>query len=334
MAGTTPLAVELLVLAAAGGVFGASIGALPSFALAGLFVIVGEVADYVATAAGGGLPIDITASIGFGVVLGPHVAFGGGAAALAYAARRGYADGIDAKDVTRGLGNRPDVLAVGAAFGVVGHLLASVATGIALPVDPVALGVVGSALLHRAIFGYSVIGRWTGPRRMTPTVEPQPDGGASPEPWLSYQHAWLEVAVLGIAAGLLGAYVAYLTASPFLAFGLSVIALGMLCAGTARIPVTHHMTLPASTAALALAGPGALTPNAVAASVPLGSALVLGALFGLLGGLAGEALQRFTYAPAETHLDPPAASIVVTTLCLALLATVGLLPSAVWIPTL
>ncbi len=323
------MTLELLVLAAAGGAFGASIGALPSFALAGLFVVFGEVADLTADAAGANLPVDITGSIGFGVVLGPHVAFGGGAAALAYAAKRGYVNGIDAKAVTRGLGNRPDVLAVGGAFGVAGHLVATASAGLSVPVDPVALGVVGSALLHRAVFGYSLVGARPFGLGAAPA---RADGGPAADHWLPYQQGWAAVAGLGVVMGLLGAYVAYLTASPFLAFGLSVVALALLCADVSRIPVTHHMTLPASTAALALAGPGAFTPATVAGGVPLGAALFVGAAFGLVGGLAGEALQRVFYARAETHLDPPAASIVVTTLAIALLAMAGILPSAVWIP--
>jgi hypothetical protein len=66
--------------------------------------------------------------------------------------------------------------------------------------------------------------------------------------------------------------------------------------------------------------------------VPLGEALLLGALFGATGALAGEVLQRVFYAHAETHLDPPAASIVLTTVLIALLSWAGLLPSAAWIP--
>jgi len=325
------LAVDLLVLAAAGGAFGASIGALNSFALAGLVVVLGELSGYVATAAGVTLAVDLTDAVGFGVVLGPHVAFGGGAAALAYAARRD--DALDAKAVTRGLGNRPDVLAVGAAFGVLGHLVATGSSALALPVDPVALGVVGSALLHRVAFGYDVVGGGLPDLRRLASREPRADGGRTLDDWLPYQHRWADVSALGVVMGVLGAYLAYLTASPFLAFGLSVTALALLCAGVARVPVTHHMTLPASTGALALAGAGAGTPAAVAAAVPLSHALLAGAVLGLVGGLAGEAIQRVTYAPAATHLDPPAASIVVTSLALGLLAWLGVLPAAVWIPT-
>jgi hypothetical protein len=68
----------MLLAAFAGGAFGASIGALPSFSLAGLMVVVGELYALAARTLGVDvLPVDATASIGFGVVLGPHVAFGG-----------------------------------------------------------------------------------------------------------------------------------------------------------------------------------------------------------------------------------------------------------------
>lgn len=161
------------------------------------------------------------------------------------------------------------------------------------------------------------------------------DGGRpAVEPWLPYQFRWGNVLMLGFVVGVLGAYVAYLTASPFLAFGISVVALVFLNADVADIPVTHHMSLPASTAVLALvdAPAGHLTPSVVIGSVPLGEALLIGAGFGIVGALFGEILQRILYAHAETHLDPPAASIVVTSFLIAVLALVGVLPSSVWIP--
>jgi hypothetical protein len=115
-------ALEMLLAAFAGGAFGAAIGALPAFSLAGLLVILGELYTLTGRTLGvEPLPVDITGSIGFGVVLGPHVAFGGGAAALAYATKRGYLDSDfeyhQAKDITRGLGSNPDVLAVGGYLG-------------------------------------------------------------------------------------------------------------------------------------------------------------------------------------------------------------------------
>ncbi|ELZ25780.1 hypothetical protein C475_09984 [Halosimplex carlsbadense 2-9-1] len=358
------VAVELLVAAFAGGAFGAAVGALPSFSLAGLVVVVGELYAMGVRSLGGAVPVDVTGSVAFGAVLGPHVAFGGGAAAVAYASRRGYlnsaGDAHDAKDVTRGLGSRPDVLAVGGAFGVVGYWVATLAGSLSLPVDPVALGVVVSALAHRVVLGYSVVGapasrlfdmspfeRDRGDESVGadggPSVET--DGGRdaaagastarSVDPWLPYQFRWGEVASLGAVVGVLSAYTAYLTGSAFLAFGITVAVLFLLCAGVAEIPVTHHMALPASTAVVALAGVsgGVPAPGVVAESVSLGVALAVGGAFGVLGGLVGEVAQRVFYAHAGTHLDPPAASIVVTSGVIGALAIAGVLPAAAWVPT-
>ena len=162
------------------------------------------------------------------------------------------------------------------------------------------------------------------------------DGGyPTVQPWLPYQYRWGNVLAHGFVVGVLGAYVAYLTASPFLAFGISVVALAFLNAGVAEIPVTHHISLPASTAVLALvdAPAGDQTPTLVTGAVPLEAALVVGAGFGIVGALFGEVLQRVLYAHAETHLDPPAASIVVTSFLIGVLAMAEVLPSPVWVPT-
>jgi len=345
-------AVGMVAAAAAGGAFGASIGALPAFVLTGLVVVLGEVYALVARVTTAPA-LDITGSIAFGVVLGPHVAFGGGAAAAAYAARKGYLD-VDghfpAKEITRGLGNRPDVLAVGGVFGVLGYWIATAAGTLGLPTDPVALGVVGSAIAHRLAFGYSLIGasgrglldmsafgRASGTEADRPAADDQraESGGEHPvDPWLPYQFDWGQVLALGLVVGTLGGYVAYRTGSAFLAFGLSVVALAFLVAGVAQIPVTHHMSLPASTAVLAsVEGPlSSMTPATVSVALPLWQAVVLGALFGALGALLGELLQRVFYAHAETHLDPPAASIVCTSLVIGLLALLGVFPGSVWVP--
>jgi hypothetical protein len=347
---------ELLLAAFAGGAFGAAIGALPSFSLCGLFVVVGELYELVARTVGVEPLVDITGSVAFGPVLGPHVAFGGGAAAVAYAAGRDSLDAEfeyhDAKLVTRGLGTRPDVLVVGGCFGMFGHLVAQVAGAGGLPTDPVALGVVLSALAHRVVFGYSLIGAAPGrlfdmspfergqtvPEADQPVESVQADGGHARyavEPWLPYQYRWSHVLTIGLVVGILGGYLAVLTGSAFLAFGLSVVALIFVNADVAEIPVTHHMALPASTVVLASvpsSSGGVLAPSTVTAAVPMGEALLLGALFGAIGALAGEVLQRVFYAHAETHLDPPAASIVVTSLLIAVLAWAGLLPGTAWIP--
>lgn len=344
MAGIDPWAVGMLLAAVAGGAFGASIGALPSFSLAGLAVALGELADVVAD--GATLPVDLTGVVGFGV-LGPHVAFGGGAAAAAYFARRETIDPDfpyhQAKAITRPLGGRPDVLAVGGCFGLVGYAIAAGSGAVGLPLDPVALGVVCSALAHRAVFGYSLVGapprHWLdmGPyERSRAGDEPAAADGGRPtvEPWLPYQYRLGHVAGLGAVVGAVGGFLAYLTASPFLAFGTSAAALALLCADVGDVPVTHHMSLPASTGVLALVptAAGDLSPAVVSATVPLSTAVLVGTALGVVGALLGEVAQRALYAHADTHLDPPASSIVATSALIGALAMAGVLPSSVWIP--
>jgi len=84
-----------LIAAFAGGCFGAAIGALPAFCFTGFAVIAGEALTLASvsgapTAEGAeaiSLTSAMTGTIGFGPVFGPHIAFAGGAAAAAYAAR-------------------------------------------------------------------------------------------------------------------------------------------------------------------------------------------------------------------------------------------------------
>ena len=332
----------LLLAAFAGGAFGAALGALPAFCFTGFMVIAGETAVIANVDAG-----SITGSIAFGSVFGPHISFAGGAAAAAYAAKKGYMDfGFDyheAKNIPAALGTKPDVLVVGGLFGILGFIITAISANLAAPWDPIAIAVVLSALAHRLVFGYDVIGdvRGGGILDMTPfereEMRPaQSDAGAmtdggetkqrlATEPWLPHQYEWGNVAMIGLVAGLIGGITALTTGSAFLAFGISAASLTFLNLGVERIPVTHHMTLPASTAALAVTG-GVAEVGAVA--------MVVAGVFGVSGALTGEVVQRVFYAHADTHFDPPAAAIVVNTFFIAVLAIVGVFSTAVWVPTL
>ncbi|MEF8885127.1 MAG: hypothetical protein V5A44_08420 [Haloarculaceae archaeon] len=112
------------------------------------------------------------------------------------------------------------------------------------------------------------------------------------------------------------------TGSAFLAFGISAASLLFLQLGVEQIPVTHHMTLPASTAALAAAPLGLADP----------ALILVAAAFGAYGAVAGEVVQWVFYAHSDTHFDPPAAAIVVATLTIAVFYFAGVFPEAVWIP--
>ena len=330
------LSVELLLAGLAGGLLGAALGALPAFSLAGASIVVGEVVNIVAgdpSPATANTPaaldaVGLTGTVGFGPVLGPHVAFAGGAAAAAYVARDETADTTfryhQAKQISKPLPGAPDVLLVGAAFGLVGVVLAQLTAAAGLPMDPIALAIVVSAFLHRLVLGYPLLGRvWDGFLDMTPYEEGEIHGAAGEmeangsagrqvvEPWQPDHYEWPTVAVLGAGVGLASGYIAQVTGSVFLAFGLTAASLAFYSLGHYSLPVTHHIALPASIVALA-----------VPFADPIG--LVVAALFGVIAALAGEFFERLFYARADTHLDPPAASIVLTSLLITLLVTAGL----------
>jgi len=344
---TLELWLVLLVAGAAGGALGASLGALPSLSVSGLLIVGNELS-------GGGLTGSITGGAsgsipsitGLGPIFGPHVAFAGGIAAAAYAARKGYMDTdfeyFEAKNIARPLGPRPDVMAVGGSFGVFGVLVWQIVRQIGLPLDPIFLAVVLSALAHRLVLGYPLLGSPDGSgwfdmsrfsRRDVDTAamggEVLSGGGQrathgdrlTVEPWLPHQYEWGPVVAIGLVGGVIGAYLAIASGSLFLAFGISAGTLLFLAMGLLDVPVTHHITLPASLGALAFLAGGAT-------SVPM--AIIVGTLFGVVSAVAAEAAQRIFYAHADTHFDPAAAGIVVTTLLIGLLIELNVLGGVAW----
>jgi len=344
---TAQLTVEVVIAGVAGGMIGAAIGGLPALSLAGVVITVGEAATLTGAGTPGEAPgaevfgvdpapleaVGVAGSIGFGPVLGPHVAFAGGVAAAAYLGRRETIDtGFryhQAKKITKPLGSQPDVLLVGGAFGLFGVLVARVVADAGIPVDPVMLTVVLSGFVHRLVFGYPLVGRVRELRSSVLDMTPadrnerwgeeeretsQGTGGRQVvEPWLPEHSDWVQLAVLGTGVGVASGYIALVTGSVFLAFGITAASLLFLAVGLYDLPVTHHMALPASIAALAFF---ADAESAV-------GALFVAGVFGAIGALAGELAQRTLYAHGDTHIDPPAVSIVLTTLLLAVLVAAG-----------
>lgn len=334
----------LMIAAFAGGAFGAAIGALPAFCFTGAMVVAGE------AAAAAGAPGAITGDIAFGPVFGPHISFAGGAAAAAYAAKKGYMDTgngyHEAKNIAYAFGTKVDILVVGGLFGILGLVVQQLSMATGVPWDHIAFTVVVSAILHRVILGYSVIGtvRGSGIFDMTPFEQDKkkPDGAGAvsdkvkeitdrpaTEPWLPHQYTWGSVAFLGLFVGVLGAFIAIQTESAFLAFGISAFSLFFLNLGVEKIPVTHHITLPASTAALAVMATG--DGGALISGVGPEAALIVGAIFGAICALFGEAFQRIFYAHGDTHVDPPAAAITFGILLVGLLYLAGIFGSGSWV---
>ncbi len=356
------LGVEVVLAGLAGGMLGATLGGLAAFSLAGVVITVGEVVGATvrsstvdgATEVFGveATPVDavgLTGALGFGPPLGPHVAFAGGVAAAAYLGRRETFDtGFryhQAKNIGTPLGSAPDVLLVGGAFGVVGVLVARVSAGAGLPVDPVALAIVVSGFLHRLVLGYPLVGRVRDLERsvldMTPFEENdrwgeseyETDQGVAgrqvAEVWLPDHYEWGNVTGLGVAVGVVSGYIALVSGSPFLPFGLAAASLAFLALGRYSVPVVYHIALPAGIAALAV------DPEPVPVLSDPVVGLVAAAVLGVLAALAGELAQRTLYAHGDTHLDPAAVALLLASLAVTLLATVGVFePEAVPYPVL
>lgn len=293
---------------AGGGAFGAAIGALQAFIFTGFLVLAGAL----------GLVADNDTVLNFwafGPIFGPHVAFAGGVGAAAYAARKGYGQ-IEGKDIVTPLISlgRPDVLLVGGLFGMFGYTVNNLVGAIpwfGSTTDTIAFTVILSAIVARLLFGRSgLLGNvpaGSGWSRFSPTEEAN---------WIRYHETFSQNMAIGLVAGLAGAGGSLAFINSFgnspggghtLMFGVSAISLLFLSLGMS-VPVTHHMTLPAAVAAVNF------LPVFDGGMVP---ALLVGAVFGMLGALLGEFFSRFWHIHGDSHIDPPAAAIwPLTTLAL------------------
>jgi hypothetical protein len=293
------ITIVALLASFGGGVFAAAIGTLPAFVFTGFAVIAG-----VAMAGAGGGDAMLT-QVAFGPFLAPHISFGGGAAATAYAARRGLTpNGRDIGVALMGL-NRPDVLLIGGLFGAVGYLCERGLAGLGwVPwTDTIAVTVVLSAIIARLVFGrtglFGRVATGGGQFRTSDAAR-----------WLAWQEKPGQIAVIGVGAGVCSAYAAISLGAEgggaVLGFGIAAASLIFLHSGSS-LPVTHHIALPAALAALA------------------SGSIVVGAVFGVIGALVGEFYSRLFLIHGDTHIDPPAAAIGTTVLLLRLAEANGLM---------
>lgn len=301
-----------ILAAAAGGFFGAAIGALQAFIFTGVMVLVGLVSLIADPSS------PILGSVAFGPAFGPHISFAGGVAAAAYAARK---HDLQGKDIVTPLAKfaQPDVLLVGALFGVFGYFLQKVVAIIpwfGTHTDSVAVTVLTSALVARIVFGRKgVFARNSSGASGWAAYSPSDEGR-----WIEGQERFVPNTVLGVFVGGLGAFVAITIAQalPSIAgstatfmFAVSAVSLIFLTIGI-PVPVTHHITLPAGVAAVAflpIVGGQAW------------AAMLIGIAAGVLGAWIAEVFARLWLAHGDTHIDPPAAAIwPVTTLVLGIAA--------------
>lgn len=284
----------MIIASAAGGLFGAAFGANIVFGFTGIAILFGLA---IAAATGDAWGINYVA---FGPVFGPHITFAAAAAAAAYAAKKGYLEtGRDCNTPLVSI-DKPDVLAVGAAFGVVGYLIQSLVTMIpwfGAHTDSVALTVFISGIIARAMYSDKPVAKWASVL----------EGTTRWVPWQERPGQLITLATgSSVLAGGIGLTIINLEGvNPTLAglahtlpFALSAICILVLALGAA-MPVTHHITL---TSALA----------AVTFFPILGGwlgAMVAAVIFGNIAAFGAEFVQRLFYANGDTHIDPPAGII-------------------------
>lgn len=289
-----------LLVAFGGGIFGASIGALPAFSFVGFLTMIGVAIQ---------LSVAPEATDFFGIpfgAFGPHTGgFAAGVAAAAYAAKKGKLES-GRNIVTAGMGlNSPDVLLVGGIFGIVGYLIfwalsfvPSFGPGLAFS-DLPGCGVVISAFIVRFMFGTCGLCGKADPGRhfFQPTDATK---------WLAFQSSFSQIIVIGVGGGLLGGWlgVTYGGTGALLAFGIAAASLLFLSLGVLT-PVTHHIMLPAG-----LAG---------AAS----GSIVWAVVVGIVSAFAGELFARLFLDHGDTHIDPPACAIALMTFVVNLLTFLG-----------
>ncbi len=329
----------LLVAAFGGGAFGAAIGGQTAFIFTGITYFIGLSAFLAGNDASAFMN-----NVVFGPVFGPHVAFAGGAAAAAYAAKKGvmYAgsNGRDIVSPLAGLG-RVDVLAVGGVVGMIGYVLNNCLAyifptlgvgnvdlhygGDALALtDTVALTIVIIAIVCRYLFGTTGL---TGPKKYK--LLEVGEG----KHWVDFQEAWSYSAFTGLFTGLLSGFASLVLIRNFfesgvlgwaalIGWGFGALSLTFLSLGL-KTPVTHHMTIIASIATIKFAPILAGTSDVTLWSTGvLVGALLIGGVFGLISGVLCEALARATNASTDTHIDPPAFAIFILTTVIHVIVSV------------
>ncbi|AOT71342.1 hypothetical protein [Geosporobacter ferrireducens] len=283
------MSLELILAAFGGGVFGATIGALQSFIFTGFLVLAG-----VAVAASGGT-VDITGLVAFGPMFGPHIAFGGGVAAAAFAGLKKRNIGAG-NDIVTPLNSTKDmsVLLVGGVFGVIGLLLNYVyGTILAIPTDTVALSVFSSGLIARLAFGATgVFGKLSPAGNAADEIAAT--GEASKKVYLDTKNLAFNI-VMAFGLGLVFSKVVLDIQNPVLGFGFSAASLILVLIGLKDFPTTHHITLVAGVAAMQT------------------GSIWLGALFAVVSAILCEVTGNLFNTYGDTHIDPPAMAIFIST---------------------
>lgn len=283
-----------LLFAFCGGAFAAVIGSLAAFILCGVMALLGVIA------AMAGVQFDWFGLIPFGIFFGPHISFAGGAAAAAFAKKKGYLG--SGKDIAKALISlkKPSVIVAGGIFGSIGYAInVGLSTVMAGKIDTVAFTIVILALVTK--FLYDADYKLSGLLGSVPDAIKKVGGRYSIRSngnWFPYLHTPAEKTVVALAAGGASAYVSYAMlqnpatapVAAYVGFAVAVVSLIFLQFGTA-IPVTHHMCLVASYATVA------------------SGSLWWGVAFGIIAAFLADFLAKTFYVYGDCHVDPPSMGI-------------------------
>ena len=287
-----------LIAAFGGGVFAASIGALPAFIMTGVFAVVGAVAGMCGAGDASNILVNY---IAFGSFFGPHVSFAAGVAAAAYAKKKGYSENGADIVACASCYNKADVLLIGGVFGVIGYLIkeliiANLFGGTISPqlvTDAPGITVFLSGVIVRLVFG--------GKLRTGKETFSKGDGLAT-------------TVMIGIGYSLVvaGIYVwAVNSGVPVegfgglyhvLIFGTAAVGLFFAEMGQAFFGC-HHIVIIAAEA----------TVQSYARMQNLYVSLVIGVIFGLIAALLAVFEGHVLNSGTDSHIDPPAFAIFIMT---------------------
>jgi len=280
------------VLAAfGGGVMGAALGALPMFIMMGFVGFIGAALQM----SGAGTLSMFTGDVIFGALTGPQIAFGGGVAAAAFAAHR--KELLDTgSDILTPLykTNSAAVILTGGIFGSLGYLFHSWLTSVGYPGNPVATSLLLSGILARILFGHKGLAT----KRSVKEKELAELKKASRKKtgFLNMKASEMNL-VIAIGIGLVFSYAALKTGVAEFGFYFSAASLILLQFGYS-VPLTHHITLTCSIAALK-------TGN-----------IWIGVAFAVIAWIVAELWQNYVNAKDDTWLDTPSGSIAICALIL------------------
>jgi hypothetical protein len=287
-----------LIAAFGGGVFAASIGALPAFIMTGVFAVVGAVAGI--CGADGGF---LAGYMAFGSFFGPHVSFAAGVAAAAYAKKKGYSDNGANIVACASCYNKADVLLVGGIFGVIGFLIkelivANLFAGTISPMlvtDGPGIVVFTSGVIVRLVFG--------GKLRTGKETFSKGDGLVT-----------TIMIAIGYSIAVAGVYLWAAQTLPedvvarisgnyaVLIFGMAAVGLFFAEMGQAFFGC-HHIVIIAAEA----------TVQSYARMQNMYVSLIVGVIFGVLAAILADFEGHLLNSGTDSHIDPPAFAIFIMT---------------------